>query len=57
MSLAIATALMFPTGYASQRAGVCMVRAVREVIEQQRAHRLAGFALAAIPRASGATAG
>lgn len=38
---------MFLIGYASQRAGVCMVRAVREVIERRRVHRLAGFALAA----------
>jgi uncharacterized membrane protein YedE/YeeE len=41
------TALMFLIGYASQRAGVCMVRAVREVIERRRVHRIAGFALAA----------
>ncbi len=39
--------LMFLIGYASQRAGVCMVRAMREVIERRRTHRLAGFALAA----------
>jgi uncharacterized membrane protein YedE/YeeE len=43
----ITTALLFLIGYASQRAGVCMVRAVREVIERRRAHRLAGLALAA----------
>ncbi len=43
----LTTALMFLIGYASQRAGVCMVRAVREVIERRRVHRLAGFALAA----------
>lgn len=47
MILALTTALMFLIGYASQRAGVCMVRAVREVIERRRVHRLAGFALAA----------
>lgn len=39
--------LLFLIGYASQRSGVCMVRAVREVIERQRFHRLAGFTLAA----------
>jgi uncharacterized protein len=44
---ALTTALMFLIGYASQRSGVCMVRAVREVIERRRFHRLAGFALAA----------
>jgi uncharacterized protein len=44
---ALSTALMFVIGYASQRSGVCMVRAVREVIERRRFHRLAGFALAA----------
>lgn len=43
----LTTALMFLIGYASQRAGVCMVRAVREVIERRRLHRLAGFTLAA----------
>lgn len=47
MKLAATIALMFLIGYASQRAGVCMVRAVREVIERRRLHRLAGFALAA----------
>lgn len=47
MTFAITAALMFLIGYASQRAGVCMVRAVREVIERRRVHRLAGFALAA----------
>jgi uncharacterized protein len=47
VTLAFTTALMFLIGYASQRAGVCMVRAVREVIERRRFHRLAGFALAA----------
>lgn len=46
MSL-ITAALMFLIGYASQRAGVCMVRAVREVIERRRFHRIAGFVLAA----------
>lgn len=39
--------LLFLIGYASQRSGVCMVRAVREVIERRRLHRLAGLALAA----------
>lgn len=44
----LATAiLLFVIGYTSQRSGVCMVRAVREVIERRRVHRLAGFALAA----------
>lgn len=47
MALALTTALMFVIGYASQRSGVCMVRAMREVIERRRLHRLAGFALAA----------
>ena len=47
VSLIATIALMFLIGYASQRAGVCMVRAMREVIERRRAHRLAGFALAA----------
>ncbi len=39
--------LLFLIGYSSQRSGVCMVRAVREVIERRRVHRLAGFTLAA----------
>lgn len=39
--------LLFLIGYSSQRSGVCMVRAVREVIERRRVHRLAGFLLAA----------
>ena len=43
----LTAALMFLIGYASQRAGVCMVRAMREVIERRRFHRLAGFVLAA----------
>jgi len=47
VTFAFTTALMFLIGYASQRAGVCMVRAVREVIDKRRVHRLAGFALAA----------
>ena len=46
MTLTIA-ALLFLIGYASQRSGVCMVRAVREVVERRRVHRIAGFALAA----------
>lgn len=46
MRLIATIALMFLIGYASQRAGVCMVRAMREVIERRRMHRLAGFALA-----------
>lgn len=40
-------ALLFMIGYSSQRSGVCMVRAVREVITRRRMHRIAGFALAA----------
>lgn len=44
---ALTTALMFLIGYSSQRSGVCMVRAMREVIERRRMHRLAGFTLAA----------
>lgn len=47
MTLALTTALLFLIGYASQRSGVCMLRAVREVIERRRVHRLAGFTLAA----------
>lgn len=47
MTLALTTALMFLIGYASQRAGVCMVRAMREVMDKRRFHRIAGFALAA----------
>lgn len=40
-------ALLFLIGYASQRSGVCMVRAVRELLERRRVHRIAGFVLAA----------
>jgi uncharacterized protein len=40
-------ALLFLIGYSSQRSGVCMVRAVQEVIARRRMHRCAGFALAA----------
>lgn len=47
MSFAATFALLFLIGYSSQRSGVCMVRAVREVIERRRVHRLAGFTLAA----------
>ena len=47
MTVVLTTALMFLIGYASQRAGVCMVRAMREVIDKRRVHRLAGFAFAA----------
>jgi uncharacterized protein len=47
LTMLATTALLFLIGYASQRAGVCMVRAVREVIERRRVHRLAGFTLAA----------
>ena len=47
MSSVATIALLFLIGYASQRSGVCMVRAVREVIERRRVHRLAGFTLAA----------
>jgi hypothetical protein len=39
--------LLFLIGYSSQRSGVCMVRATRELIERQRVNRLAGFLLAA----------
>lgn len=47
MKLFATITLLFLIGYASQRSGVCMVRAVREVIERRRFHRLSGFALAA----------
>ncbi|MFO6447115.1 YeeE/YedE thiosulfate transporter family protein [Erythrobacter sp. NE805] len=47
MSGALTVILLFLIGYASQRSGVCMVRAVREVIARRRVHRLAGFSLAA----------
>lgn len=47
MTLPLTIALLFLVGYASQRSGVCMVRAVRELIERRRVHRLAGFLLAA----------
>jgi uncharacterized membrane protein YedE/YeeE len=47
VSQIIILALLFLIGYSSQRSGVCMVRAVREVIVRRRAHRFAGFALAA----------
>lgn len=47
MTLSLTIALLFLVGYASQRSGVCMVRAVRELIERRRVHRLAGFLLAA----------
>lgn len=47
MSFVLTIALLFLIGYSSQRSGVCMVRAVREVIERRRVHRLAGFTLAA----------
>lgn len=47
MTLAFTITLLFLVGYASQRSGVCMVRAVRELIERRRVHRLAGFLLAA----------
>ncbi|MFN4018985.1 MAG: hypothetical protein ACK4IC_00520 [Erythrobacter sp.] len=39
MILAFSTAFIFLIGYASQRAGVCMVRAVREVARRRRAAR------------------
>jgi uncharacterized protein len=39
--------LLFLIGYSSQRSSVCMVRAVQEVIDRQRVHRLAGLLLAA----------
>lgn len=47
MTIAAIIILLFLIGYSSQRSGVCMVRAVREVIERRRVHRLAGFLLAA----------
>lgn len=47
MSVIAMILLLFLIGYSSQRSGVCMVRAVREVVERRRVHRLAGFALAA----------
>lgn len=47
MTIAATVLLLFLIGYSSQRSGVCMVRAVREVIERRRVHRLAGFLLAA----------
>lgn len=47
MIIAATIILLFLIGYSSQRSGVCMVRAVREVIERRRVHRLAGFLLAA----------
>lgn len=47
MHFGLTITLLFLIGYASQRSGVCMVRAVREVIERRRVHRLAGFTLAA----------
>ena len=47
MSSVATFALLFLIGYASQRSGVCMVRAVREMIERRRVHRLAGFTFAA----------
>lgn len=47
MTITATVILLFLIGYSSQRSGVCMVRAVREVIERRRVHRLAGFLLAA----------
>ncbi len=47
MHFGLTIVLLFLIGYASQRSGVCMVRAVREVIELLRLHRLYGFKLAA----------
>lgn len=47
MILIATLTLLFLIGYSSQRSGVCMVRAVREVVVRRRAHRIAGFALAA----------
>lgn len=47
MTLIATICLLFLIGYSSQRSGVCMVRAVREVIERRRVNRLAGFLLAA----------
>jgi uncharacterized membrane protein YedE/YeeE len=47
MTLVATICLLFFIGYSSQRSGVCMVRAVREVIDRRRINRLAGFLLAA----------
>lgn len=47
MTLIATIGLLFFIGFSSQRSGVCMVRAVREVIERRRVNRLAGFLLAA----------
>lgn len=47
LTLLATLALLVLIGYSSQRSGVCMVRAVREVIARRRMHRIAGFALAA----------
>ncbi len=47
MRVGLPTALLFLIGYASQCSGVCMVRAVREMIERRRVHRIAGLTLAA----------
>jgi uncharacterized protein len=47
MTLLVTFALIFLIGYSSQRSGVCLVRAVREVIRRRRLHRFAGFTLAA----------
>ena len=47
VSLIATIVLLFLIGYSSQRSSVCMVRAVREVVERRRVHRLAGFTLAA----------
>ncbi|MEY4270418.1 MAG: hypothetical protein RLZZ58_1634 [Pseudomonadota bacterium] len=44
----VVAALLVLIGYASQRTSVCAVRGVREFIRNRRAHRMAGFALAAL---------
>lgn len=46
MTLIATVILLFVIGYSSQRSGVCVVRAVREVVTRRRIHRFAGFALA-----------
>jgi uncharacterized membrane protein YedE/YeeE len=47
VNLVATLTLLFVIGYSSQRSGVCMVRAVQEVMARRRAHRIAGFLLAA----------
>lgn len=47
ISLIVTVALLFLTGYASQRASVCAVAAAREIVEDRRVNRLLGFLLSA----------